>query len=187
LIEAIKVIPRFAIQGLFEHPTWVGEHLKNISDVAIISIYSNENEVLITDKFKEQLENVGCTKTLSLLFEDITDKENENLIGHILFSEDQAKLIIDFLNDLKQERQKILLVHCDAGVSRSGAVGIFACRYFKLDENEFRIDNTNILPNSYVYDLLYQKSGLKKSYEDFWTKDFWKNIPEDPEFNRMFI
>lgn len=190
MIEKIIVIPRHAIEGLFERTTWVSTNFKSLTDVAIISIFSYEGDHLITEKFEKRLKQAGCVDILSLLFGDITNNEAEASLDKDLrtrlFTSKQARAIINFLDFLKTKPVKILLIHCDAGISRSGAVGIFACRYFGLNESLFRIENPNIQPNPYVYGTLYRESGLRKSYEDFWTIDAWKNIPIDPDIERMF-
>lgn len=85
-----------------------------------------------------------------------------------VFKKGHAKKILKFIDRINSDKQTtILIVHCDAGISRSGAVGIFACRYLKLDETRFRKEN-NILPNSYVYDILCNISQLHADYEKFW-------------------
>jgi len=66
-------------------------------------------------------------------------------------------------------------------VSRSGAVGVFAHRFLKTNDEYFKKHNKNILPNNYVYELLAEESGLKGDYEDFWL-----NVPFSPEVEAMF-
>jgi hypothetical protein len=190
-VKKILVVPRHAIEGCFEKPTWLGANFKNMAGVAIISIFSCVKDQLITGEFEKCLKAAGCIDTLSLLFGDITNSEavasNDKEISERLFSVGQARLIIKFLDALKTRPIRVLLVHCDAGVSRSGAVGIFACRYLGLNEREFRAENDNIAPNTHVYNTLYVESGLKKEYERFWTTDAFKNIPADPDIGgRMF-
>jgi predicted protein tyrosine phosphatase len=189
MIEKILVVPRHALEDCFERPTWLGANFSDLTGMAIISIYSTEPELLITEEFESQLKKAGCTDTLSLLFGDITSKEAENLHSSLknrLFSIDQAREIITFLDHLKTKPIKVLLIHCDAGVSRSAAVGVFACRYLGMDEKEFRIENNNIQPNPHVYNTLYVESGLRQKYQDFWTENAWKDIPADPDIERMF-
>ena len=91
---------------------------------------------------------------LKLQFDDITKRE-ENLI---LFTDEMADRIIrfaDFLIVNFPTRQ--LIVHCDAGVSRSGAVGSFLNDYIntkmemETDKMEFWKEHRNlILPNAWV-------------------------------------
>lgn len=139
-----------------------------LGDWALISIYRGL-PLLNTFKRTEALKLLGCKDFLSLQFSDI-----EKPIDHvpfdeyepILFNEKQARRIIAFIDKARQFAQT-LVVHCAAGISRSGAVGLFACRYLGLDENEFR--ETNIIsPNMHVLSVLNEVSGVNKDYVEFW-------------------
>ena len=78
-----------------------------------------------------------------------------------LFSVSQAEEVITFINLIKDaEEDAVLVVHCDAGVSRSGAVGTFVCDYLGLDYNEFMSENKGIMPNPYVLKLLRETAGM---------------------------
>lgn len=150
---------------------------------ALISIYSVDNdEIFNDDNLRGDLKERNCQDILSIRFGDITDTDYERILKYSnkikrefhLFTEDQAHKIITFLDKIKN-KVNFLLIHCDAGISRSGAVGIFSCRYYKLDENSFRKTNPYILPNQYVYMKLYEISGMKKEYEEWWNDE----IPPD--------
>jgi len=139
----ILVLPRFVVEELLESK----EDL-NLSKHAFISIVTRPEEVLMTSSAINFLSEADCTNILSLVFGDIIRPK----AGYYLFDRVQACQIIDFINNLSDIN--ILAIHCDAGVSRSGAVGLFACRYLNLNEKEFLEDNEFIDPNSHVYDLL---------------------------------
>jgi len=68
------------------------------------------------------------------------------------FNNEHARQIIDFVE--KNKNHPVFYVHCDAGISRSGAVGLWITRYLGLDETEFYERNTRIHPNLYVLDVL---------------------------------
>lgn len=51
-----------------------------------------------------------------------------------------------------------MIVHCHAGVSRSGAVATFSCDYCGLDYNEFIKGNRFIMANPHVLDVLRKKT-----------------------------
>ena len=54
----------------------------------------------------------------------------------------KAKQIINFIDKAQEdENDSVLVVHCQAGISRSGAVGTFACDYCGLDYNRFIKEN----------------------------------------------
>ena len=82
---------------------------------------------------------------LTLYFDDII-KEVE---GAVLFSDEQADQIIDFI--LAHRDVETLLIHCYAGRSRSRAVGAFAVRMLGGDNSRYFQTGS---PNQYVYDCL---------------------------------
>ena len=92
---------------------------------------------------------------LILFFDDIVNEPEtpEDLGRAILFAPEMAEQIMRFVNDGKMP----LLVHCTAGISRSGAVGEVLNWYFNryletnpVDEDDFTRNNRQILPNSIV-------------------------------------
>jgi len=153
-------------------------------DWALISISGSfdvpYNGALITSDSIPILNHIGCTKMLSLNFADI-DSENfdtfkikhQNANKEIdLFNSSHAHQILDFIKTLDEST---LIIHCAAGISRSGAVGLFCCRYFDLDQKEFRRLNRQIYPNSHVLDVLNKESGIKNDYIKFWENTFFRN------------
>lgn len=90
-------------------------------------------------------ESKYCRGVLTLYFDDIV-REVE---GAVLFSEEMASQIIEFINEHKEVNT--LLVHCYAGQSRSRAVGAFAVKMLG-GNNELYFKTGN--PNMYVYDTL---------------------------------
>ncbi len=131
---------------------------------ALISIYHNPEKPVIKNAVDVSILKIaGCDKILSVCFGDYTSNEVIDLSNkyrtadkHLnIITEDQAKDIFNFIKDLKNDDQiKTLVVHCKAGISRSGAVGLYACRYYGLDEREFMRENSAIIPNFYVYGIL---------------------------------
>ncbi len=119
-------------------------------------------------------------RRITLVFADLN--ENDFKIAPELrkkqptFNIKMAHKIVAFIDSLREKDIKLLLIHCDAGVSRSGAVGIFACRYLDMDENEFRKEHRNIGPNTLVYDLLIRESGMRGEYQKWW-EDYGKIDP----------
>jgi len=159
----------------------ITSHYKKFNKWALISIY-NMSGPLLNECTKEILRLIGCHKTLSLKFSDISNTEYYRLINQFktravnrlfLFSTVQAKKIISFVDRINTNTTD-LVVHCEAGISRSGAVALFACRYLNLDEQQFwqlnkrKGKHKQIQPNRYVYDTLYHVSGMKKLYQSFW-------------------
>ena len=140
----IYIVPRYYIEKqLTKNLNW---HINKW----IISIYSSEKEIdfsPLPDRFN----------ILKLQFDDIAEKNN----NFILFNEDHAKKIHAFIKEIKVNDKKDFYIHCDAGISRSGAVGYLLNEYFnkfivenKIDNEAFKINNSNIMPNPLVIRIL---------------------------------
>ena len=112
----------------------------------VISIFSNEGPV-----FSEISTNLLCL--------DFDDVELGDYAGaYKLFDKEQASQVINFLMNL--DSQDELIVHCAAGISRSGAVGTFAAELSGQSVEALHKRHPRVHPNSWVLDL------LQKSYEE---------------------
>ena len=74
-----------------------------------------------------------------------------------LFTNEQAKELYEFIKINKDKSRAI--IHCGAGISRSGAIGVFIHSLYgnnspEMTYEEFKRKNPRILPNSYVLRLL---------------------------------
>lgn len=146
---------------------------------SLISIYSSTKKPIINS---QTIFPKNCINNLSISFFDTTPNDWNNILRYIpeaskeqdLFNENHAKQIIKFLGILKIETT--LLIHCAAGISRSGAVGLFASRYLNIDDKNFRKLNPNVCPNPHVLDILNKVSGINNDYVDFWSTEIKKNI-----------
>lgn len=151
-----------------------------------ISISSRPEEALFSDpSLKKMALSNGCVELLEQHYGDFSNEENyHNLVKnpdvpdgfYRIFSTKEAKEIIDLLNRSKEGPATHLRVHCDAGISRSGAVGLFACRYLKLDEKTFRTINPFICPNQHIFQILCKVSGIRQDYISFWKKNIGSKI-----------
>jgi len=130
---------------------WVDNKITPFGVWALISISDEE-----TGRGLAPLRFLGCRKLLAERFHDIT-MESRVVLDELtdskgrpieLFNETKAKRIVQFIDDINSRDIETLVVNCAAGVSRSGAVSLFACRYLKLDEKMFREENKYIHPNS---------------------------------------
>jgi len=173
---------------------WVGVHQRRvIEDIldtgdkpeylkhpwALISICSYpERKLIKSEKEEEALRKAGCHNALTVYFGDFTvdsyhamresysEKQWRKII---LFDEQMARDIIEFIDKINKMAIPVLIVHCQAGVSRSGAVGTYTMRFLGLDEKFFReVHEKYINPNPHVYDTLCKISPLKGEYERFW-------------------
>ncbi len=161
MIEKIFVMSRGHAKFLTEK--------ENAKNLAIISICSSKKDIIFTKTVKKKM---GCDNILNLIFADLTT-EDYKIAPYLItkfpvFTPYKAERIIRLLDNLKENDVKLLIVHCDAGVSRSGAVGIFAVRYLGMDEEEFRREHPNIGPNTLVYDTLIRLSGVRRDYQSWW-------------------
>lgn len=73
-----------------------------------------------------------------------------------LFTSDQAKELYTFI---KQNKNKSMaIIHCGAGISRSGAIGTFIQDLYGTSTyDEFKRKNPRIQPNSHILRLLRQQ------------------------------
>jgi predicted protein tyrosine phosphatase len=75
-----------------------------------------------------------------------------NLAGHPeeeYFDRQKAETIYSFLQANK-DYTGTLYVNCEAGISRSGAVGEFACNFFEFNYIDFKMLNPHIRPNAFI-------------------------------------
>ena len=139
----------------------------------LISICSPKDEMIRTNDVKNQLKKRGCADWISMIFDDVT-KQIYNKVIQIrpdvivkLFSKKDAQLIIDFIEKHKDNMEELtLIIHCHAGVSRSGAIGWFACNLLGLDRNKFLQQNKTLYPNKYILQILESLSGMKSTSKD---------------------
>ena len=104
--------------------------------------------------FKQDHANV-----LRLWFDDCSEDKSGILLTGEPYTEkamtpDQAQTIYDFLLAQQNAGRTNGVVHCAAGVSRSGAVGTFAADFFEVDRTEFKRINPYIQPNPHILSLL---------------------------------
>lgn len=149
----IYVVPRYYIEKqMTNNSNWYRNKW-------IISIFSSEKGIdfsPLPDRFN----------ILKLQFDDIAEKDIENINKYeknsfIFFNKDHAKKIHDFIKTIDVNDKKEFYIHCDAGVSRSGAVGYILNEYFnkflkddKQDNESFKLNNSHIMPNPLVVRLL---------------------------------
>ena len=128
------------------------ETVENFKDNAFISIND------FTGSFSDHLLEKDHDNYISLNFDDITEEEQKSPTNKgqtKVISDEDIEKIVEFV---KKHKDKTFIVHCAAGISRSGAVGLFINDYFGYDYKEFKKDNPYIIPNRYIYNKLIEKS-----------------------------
>ena len=167
MINSIRILPRYSVEKLIStEATWGLRH-----PWILISIYSDTTGPLIVGEPDiERLKIKGCIDVKAFEFHDITQKKFKALKKSYpkakkqlkLFTESQAKDMLEYIDKYNNDdRDTMLVIHCEAGVSRSGAVGLFACGYLGIDIVRFRALHPTINPNPYVYDTLCSVSKIK--------------------------
>jgi len=111
--------------------------------VAVVTIASERYEHL---HFPQSLV-ASLSGLLRLTFTDLFDPAEPNT-----FTEEQARQLVAFVDSRREV--PFWFVNCAAGVSRSGAVALWLCRYLGHDEEQFWNDNPNVLPNRLVLSTL---------------------------------
>lgn len=90
--------------------------------------------------------------------------EAQRNAGHAMWvmTDEHAQQIADFLY-LVQGQLDLLVVHCDAGISRSSAVATAAAEMYGLDEELERLQsNKRYSPNQYVLSMVRKHIALRK-------------------------
>jgi predicted protein tyrosine phosphatase len=128
---------------------------------------TSKPNALVNEKTKGVLEFQGCQKILSLQFDDLRDDQVEfclkNGFKPVLFTKEQAKQVVDFIKELQMESENSdLIIHCDAGISRSGAVAKFTSDFLKIP-----FLDPYIRPNTYVLRLLWEVIDERNATEKF--------------------
>jgi predicted protein tyrosine phosphatase len=84
---------------------------------------------------------------LRLQFDDITKR----IDGRYAFTSDDAKKILKFMAGVEGKVNEVL-VHCEAGISRSAAVAAALSKIYNGDDTEFY--GPRYRPNSLIYRVL---------------------------------
>lgn len=135
--------------------------VSGFSDTIFISINSTfTNEESPIDK--------NCKNALVLYFDDtsysmpVTEQMHDGSMKEIRpISEDQAKEIANFVAQNKDKEQ--LIVHCNAGQSRSGAVALAINDFMRQDYNKFLRENPKVKPNPRVLTLVRNALNATKA------------------------
>ena len=134
----IKILPKRLFDEKMKELNLSDKNISEQKDMYIISISGKFD----SHYFKKEHRNV-----LNLKFHDITDRD-----GILPFNENHAKRTIDFLKTITGEY--ILYIHCWKGVSRSGAIGVFAASFLNENVKELRMNHPDVQPNDLVLQIL---------------------------------
>lgn len=149
------VLARREVLGFLD--TLLSEKDRDFPAWFLVSIYSTPKDLIMNEENVKIFEEANMKGYVSLLFEDI-ESPCDDLDGnpYVMFTKDHAKAIIGLLDRVKEYPGNCnLMIHCDAGISRSGAVGAFAANHLNYDFKKFKKLNPNIHPNKFVLLTLY--------------------------------
>jgi len=144
----IKVIPRYIFKEIFEGAKGL------MPEYAVISIHEPRNKIFIggyAEAWPIIIED--APNVLNLWFNDA--EEYNPATETVLFDEDMADSVVRFVEANKDAKAWVL--HCTAGISRSGAVGGFIADYLGIYYKDFKIDNPQVQPNALVKKLLTRR------------------------------
>lgn len=152
----IRVLSRI----FFEKIKGTAEEDRLLESYRIISINSSRGEDSIPP-FSER--NRNHRNLLCLTFDDVCNEPDpEDHDDCALFSMWQAEAVMRFADDGSMP----LLIHCSAGISRSGAVGEILDWYFnrflmknETDHLDFCRNNRHIIPNLLVREIMLKYIG----------------------------
>lgn len=130
----IHVSSREAVEGILSHLT---------GKVAIISVTDPDEPTVCDDH----------ANILRLQFHDL-DKIWPQLTTVTYFDESAAEQIVDFVENNKTVDH--LIVHCEAGISRSPAIAAAICEHLNIYHSFFKTHT----PNTMVFTILRVKFGF---------------------------
>lgn len=130
-----------------------------IKDKCIIISINDQNRTILLNK-----ENKNIVDILRLHFDDIPYP----IENYTLMNKEHSEKIKNFIDKYKGSINNIV-VHCNAGISRSGAVGCILARYLNgSDDDMFR--SGKYIPNKHIYKLMAKEFNLDYSEELFKNK-----------------
>lgn len=145
----VTIVPKNNFDGSLKKSGVTDDNIHERSDLFLISINDTRGTPEVP-YFKYQHQNV-----LTIFFDDVEEDIEHGKYGKIeAFSYGQARQILHFVQ--ANAHRKKCLVHCAAGISRSGAVGTFINDYFRGDYTDFKKRNPYIHPNGHILAMLNQ-------------------------------
>ena len=164
MCKLIRVLSRTDFDNFINSYNWINNIPNNIAIIEIFNsdvqeFASNPNAVIDEFNYVNNLSSakVNGDNVLHLMFDDIVSEKTIkiNNIDHNLelFRFHQAKQIIDFIID--HIDCDTWLIHCSAGISRSGAVGTFVFNFLSEFFKTVQFPEKSIVkPNFHVLNML---------------------------------
>lgn len=133
------------------------DNVESKDKTALIEIMGEQYLLIHPFYFKKDHSNV-----IRLVFDDVDEPLHVPLLGDVPdereyipvvpMNEEQGKLIVEFVK--ANQNVGTFIVHCAAGVSRSGAVAKFITEYFGGEDKDFYKLNPYTKPNQRILTIL---------------------------------
>ena len=146
----ITSVTCLSYEGMLER----AKHYRIPANVFVVSIVDPEEAPIFA---------ADTDRIVTLRFHDLdhdwpVDPERDPRPSYVFMSEEDATRIVDHVIRFHEHPERWeCLVHCMAGVSRSGAVGTFIQRVAGIPAEHFLTQNTGLHPNRYVLKLLMRE------------------------------
>lgn len=115
---------------------------------------SNDIVISITDPGQILAKINNMNELLRVQFFDITDENKLSKFGYGIFKTEHAEKILNFINKKHTENVDYnLIVHCEAGISRSAAIALFSS---VVTEAEFKTKAKTAHANVFIVSVLSQ-------------------------------
>ncbi len=141
-MKQIKAIPKQLFENNFSN-----KEFEYYDYACFISILDNDND---EKRYEGAVDNFLQVKMWDI------ERDAKDTDGTIYEKppDIELKKIVDFVN--KHKDKSVFVIHCTAGVSRSGAVATFLYDKFlsEIDKEKFRYENIHIVPNLYILNRL---------------------------------
>lgn len=179
----IVVLSRQMFEKFMQEKKITPENVESLKDVFIISIQNDTGDDNYTPTFTKSLENVHVVKfsdvdedtRVPVFNNNINANPGDGGLTHYVTAKamtaEQAKELYQFIMNNKARDKKVCLIHCTAGVARSGAVGTFVAECMGVDYIDFKRANPSIQPNIHVLKML-REARFPGTHDADWT-DFW--------------
>ena len=134
----------------------------NLVKYVFFNEYKNKNYIIISihespieDYNIHFSKDYFCKDVLELHFSDIQESwESKIPSDFLLFSDKDAEDIVNFVKKYENSPIDEILIHCNAGVSRSTAVAAAISEYLGMDSSVYFKEGS---PNEYIYKKLSEK------------------------------
>ena len=118
-------------------------------------ILEHTRVISINEPEEKPVFEVTHSNVLTVHFHDIDLDIWPDCVNHtryVVFNLELARQVMKFIEESAPFDE--LIVHCYQGISRSGAIGAFACKYFKLRDSLREARKGGICPNKYILKIL---------------------------------